>query len=248
MQEHMYVNFSNELKTNSFLDVSNTNSTSQRPNEYYEDLTSLESINSIYRSSINEFQMINPTEMNNSSMIDNSCVISKRTVIEAEERPILGNTQMNNCSKAIHVLCETKTLIVQNFQQGCFRKPLTLDLPSLISNRLTHELCVSVCRELQTKLSIIHINKCYCLNGITSKVLNLTEDLRNYQQNSCGNSCSGMLIKSIELLVRGHLYRSVQKVINERKSLYLLLSLINAKRVRIYPISPSGANHQNFRY
>jgi hypothetical protein len=239
----MYVNFSIELKTNSFLDVLNTKSTTQKPNDYYPDLEPLGSINYIYRPSINEFQMINPTEMNNSSMTDNSCVISTRTVIETDERPILQNTQMDNCSKARHVLCETKTLLVQNFQQGCFRKPLTLDLPSLISNRLTHELCVSVCRELQTKLSIIHINKCYCLNGITSKVLNLTEDLRNYQQNSCGNPCSGMLIKSIELSIRGHLYRSVQKIINGGKSLYLLLSLINAKRLRIYPITPSGANH-----
>jgi hypothetical protein len=139
--------------------------------------------------------MINPIDNNDSNITDQSCIISTRTVIEENERSILKTTPMNNCSKARHVLCETKTLIVRNFQQGCFRKPLTLDLPALISNRLTYELCLSVCQELQTRIAIIHIDKCYCLNGASSKVFNLTADLEKYQRKDCGFPCSGMFQK-----------------------------------------------------
>jgi len=135
--------------------------------------------------------MINPTENNNLSITDDSCIISTRTVNENDERPILKSIAMNNCSQARHVLCETQTLLVRSFQQGCFRKPLIFDLPALVSNRLTYELCLSVCRELQTKLAVIHINKCYCLNGVTPKLFNLTVDFQKHQKQDCGNPCSG---------------------------------------------------------
>jgi len=158
---------------------------------YYEDLTSLLADIEIYHSSVYEFQMINPIENNNSSITDNTCVISTRILNQEEERPILKSISANNCSQPRYVLCETKTLIVPNFQQGCFRKPLILDLPALISNRLTYQLCLTVCRELQTKLVIIHINKCYCLNGFVSKKFNLTADLGEYQKQDCGNPCLG---------------------------------------------------------
>jgi hypothetical protein len=170
----------------------NTDSSTQSFNHYYEDLSSLASSTDIYHSAINEFQMINPTENNDSSIIDDSCVISTRTINEEKERPMLKSNSTNNCSQPRHVLCETKTLIDRNFQQGCFRKPLTLDLPALISNRLTYELCLSICQELQTKLAVIHINKCYCLNGFTSRTFNLTADLGKYQKLDCGYVCSGM--------------------------------------------------------
>jgi hypothetical protein len=135
--------------------------------------------------------MINSTENNNSNLTIDSCVISTRVITEERERPLLKSDSSNNCSQARHVLCATKTLIVRNFQQGCFQKPATLDLPALVSNRLTFELCLSVCQELQTKLAVIHIDKCYCLNGFTSRVFNLTVDLGKYQQQNCGNPCSG---------------------------------------------------------
>jgi hypothetical protein len=136
--------------------------------------------------------MINPTENKISSIINDSCIISTRTIHEDEERPTLNSILMNNCSIAKHVLCETKTLIVRNFEKNCFNKPLTLDLPALISNRLTYELCLSVCQELQTKLAVIHINKCYCLNGFPSKTFNLTADFGKHKKPDCGYPCSGM--------------------------------------------------------
>ncbi|CAF1026064.1 unnamed protein product [Rotaria sordida] len=145
----------------------------------------------IYRSSINEFQMMNPTEKNNSNEIDNSCILATRTIIKENETPIINTTEKNDCSKPQHVLCETKTLIVHNFQQRCFRKPLILDLPAFISKHLTYELCLTICQGLQTKLAIININKCYCLNGFTSKVFNLTKYRAEYLQENCGDPCPG---------------------------------------------------------
>ncbi|CAF0983844.1 unnamed protein product [Adineta steineri] len=182
---------SEKKHNNLFLDPLNNKAITHVLGFYYEDLTPIEfnAHNSFINK--NEFQMMNPIENNNLSITDDSCIISTRTIAEEEEKPLLKNLPMNNCSQARHVLCETKTLIVRDFQQGCFRKPIILDLPALISNRLTYELCVSVCKELQTTIAIIHINKCYCLNGYISKSFSLATDLRKYQQTSCGNPCSG---------------------------------------------------------
>ena len=161
-------------------------------NLYYQDLSSLVSNDTSDYLPINEFQMINPIDnKNQSNIMDLSCIVSIRTTLEEYERPVLNSIQMNNCSKSRYVLCETKTLIIRNYEQGCFQKPLTFDLPALISNELTYELCLSICQELQTKLAIIHINKCYCLDGFASKSFNLTADLEKYQQKNCGNPCLG---------------------------------------------------------
>ncbi len=89
--------------------------------------------------------------------------------------------------------CETNTLVVQNFQYACFKKPKSFDLPALISNLLTHELCLSVCQELQTKLAILHINKCYCINGANPNILNITTDFQQYKEKNCGNVCPGWI-------------------------------------------------------
>jgi hypothetical protein len=138
--------------------------------------------------------MINSIETNSSNVTNNSCIVATRTIVEDDERPILKNNEMNNCSTTRHVLCVTKTLIVRNFQYGCFRKPITLDLPALISTRLTYELCLSVCQELQTKFAIIHIDKCYCSRSVNSKILNITADFAEYEQKSCGDPCSGRFL------------------------------------------------------
>ena len=164
---------------------------------YYDDLSSISTDRSISRLSINDFQMIDSTASNNSNLTDNSCVISTRTIFD-EERPILESISKNNCSTPKHVLCETKTLIIQNYQTGCFFKPLTLDLPTLISNHLTHELCSSVCRELETSFAIIHMDKCHCLEGSFSKAINFQTDFQKYERKNCGNPCSGMFSKSIK--------------------------------------------------
>ena len=124
-------------------------------------------------------------------MKDDSCVIAMRMSTEDEERPILQSNSSKNCSTPKHVLCETGTLIARDFQQGCYGEPLILDLPALISSRMTYELCLSICQELQTKIAIIQINKCYCLNGISAKLFNLTADLIKHQKKACGNVCQG---------------------------------------------------------
>ncbi|UJR15370.1 hypothetical protein I4U23_002318 [Adineta vaga] len=172
-------------------DASSTDTSTRSFNAYYEDLTPLVNENASYNVNNHEFQMIDPTENNNSSITDDSCIISTRTYVETEERPVIKTISMKNCSKPRYALCETKRLIVDNFQQGCFRKPLIMDLPALISTRLTHELCLTVCKELQTTLVLIHINKCYCLNNYVLRKLNLTIDLGKYQQNKCGQPCKG---------------------------------------------------------
>lgn len=99
----------------------------------------------------------------------------------------------NNCTKPRHVLCETNTLIVPKFQYSCLKKPNILDIPALISKKhLTHELCLTVCQELQTRLAILHINKCYCLNGARFSTLNVSTDFQEFRQNKCGNTCPGI--------------------------------------------------------
>ena len=135
--------------------------------------------------------MINPSENKTSGINDDSCVIAMRVLYDDDERPLLQSNSSRNCSVPKNVLCETSTLIVRDFQQGCFRKPLLHDLPALISNRMRYELCLSVCQELQTKIAIVHVNKCYCLNGISARVFNLTADLIRHQKGSCGKVCSG---------------------------------------------------------
>ncbi|CAF4389375.1 unnamed protein product [Rotaria sp. Silwood2] len=173
-------------------DETNNKTTTQSSSLYSKNVTSSVSNVSMYRSPINEFQMINPSEKKNLSEIDYSCIIAIRASIEEKGNPILNTTQINNCLKPKHVLCETKTLLVHNFQQRCFSKPITLDLPAFISKYLTYELCLSICQGLQTTLAVININKCYCLNGYASKVFNFTKDRVEYLRQDCGNPCPGM--------------------------------------------------------
>lgn len=136
--------------------------------------------------SIDEFQIsgANPND-------NQTCVHITRTVISEEERPRIDVNDPGNCSTPRHVLCETNTLIVQNFQYMCLKKPTSLDLPALISHDLTHEFCLSVCQEFQTKLAILHMNKCYCLNSAFSTALNITVQFDKHRQDSCGNVCPG---------------------------------------------------------
>lgn len=160
-------------------------------NVYYEDLTSFAIDDGMYSVSNQDFQVISPIDNSNVSITDDSCIVLSRTEVKAEERPILKTTVESNCSIPRHVLCETKTLIVDRFQKSCFRKPVLMDLPALISNHLTHELCLTICEELQTTLVIIHINKCYCLNDYVLRPMNFTKDLSKFQRTSCGQLCSG---------------------------------------------------------
>ncbi|CAF3088507.1 unnamed protein product [Rotaria socialis] len=138
---------------------------------------------------INEFQLIDASDNKTSN---NTCMIISRVIAEEEERPSIISQLKKNCTKPRHVLCDTNTLVVEKFQVSCFSKPYVLDLPALVSKtQLTHELCLSVCQELQTRLAILHMDKCYCLNGITNGVLNITVDFEKFRQKSCGNPCPG---------------------------------------------------------
>ncbi|CAF1125765.1 unnamed protein product [Rotaria sp. Silwood1] len=161
-------------------------------NTFYDDALSSTDIDetvNLNHGSINEFQLIDSNENRNIS--NNTCLVITRSTTEEDEKPMIKNTLMDDCSKPRHVLCETNTLIVQKYQYDCFNKPNVLDLPALISNHLTHELCLSVCQELQTKLAILHINKCYCLHGSNSNSLNITTDFEKFRQKKCGNVCPG---------------------------------------------------------
>lgn len=146
-------------------------------------------------SSIEEFQMIKSNENSNTSTKNDSCLISKRTLTDEADTLAITNTPTSNCSKPRHVLCEMKSITLESFREGCYSKPATLGSPALISNHLTHELCLSVCQELKTITAVIHINKCYCLNTPTSKLLNTTVNRLKYEQKKCGDPCPGMLDK-----------------------------------------------------
>jgi hypothetical protein len=180
------------------IDNADTDTTTTLPNLYYDEALVSSDINDTINTdhgSINEFHLLAASENRNISIKNNTCVVVTRSISEEEEKPIINTVQMNNCTKPRHVLCETNTLVVQNFQYECFSKPKTLDLPALISSHLTHELCLSVCQELQTKLAILHINKCFCLNGASPNLLNITTNFQKFRQKSCGNACPGVYDK-----------------------------------------------------
>ncbi|CAF3685928.1 unnamed protein product, partial [Rotaria sp. Silwood1] len=142
-------------------------------------------------SSINEFQMINSNDNENSTIKDDSCIVFTRFVFNDKRSFILKSVQVNNCSKPRHVLCKTKSRLSFDFQQHCFRKPLTLGVPTIISNRLTYELCVSVCKGLRTTLAVINMNKCYCFDGNLPETHDRKSYYEKYQKKDCGYTCPG---------------------------------------------------------
>ena len=189
------------------IDYDDTDTTTSLTNVFYDNALLSSNITDNFSSnhgSINEFQAINASANGTVDIKDKSCVVVTRLITEEEERPMLQSTNTNDCSKRRHVLCETNTLVVPKFRYNCFSKPKVLDLPALISNILTHELCLSTCQELQTKIAILHINKCYCLNGATPTTLNITTDFATFRKENCGKPCLGMYNKY------GYEYRQFQ--------------------------------------
>ncbi|CAF4368318.1 unnamed protein product [Rotaria socialis] len=144
----------------------------------------------ISRSSINEFQMINLNENKNSTVKGDSCILSTRSVIDEKESSVISNAQMNNCSKPRHVLCKTRSPYFRAHEH-CLSKPLTLGLPTLISNYLSHELCITMCMDLKTNSVVLNKNKCYCLNADYSKMANNKLFYEQYRTKDCGNFCPG---------------------------------------------------------
>ncbi|CAM4740124.1 unnamed protein product [Rotaria magnacalcarata] len=180
------------LDTDPDHDEKDTDTTTTMKNFYYDEAAKLTDSNDTSlpdHGAINEFQLIDAGDNETSN---NTCMIISRVIAEEEERPSIISQLKNNCTKPRHVLCDTNPLIVEKFQVNCFIKPHVLDLPALVSKtQLTHELCLSVCQELQTRLAILHMDKCYCLNGVASSVLNITTDFENFRQKTCGNPCPG---------------------------------------------------------
>ncbi|CAF1517105.1 unnamed protein product [Rotaria sordida] len=190
---------SNVNYNNSFLDASNTETKFgpfQSISLYMKDVPSLVSNVDVNLSSINEFQMINPNDDNNLSIKDDSCLLWTRSIIDEKQRSsILEKIQINNCSKPRHVLCRTKTMLGFNSPQICYTKPSTIGLPIMISNHLTHELCLSVCQTLKTNLAVINMNKCYCFDATRSQILDPKRNHAKYETKDCGNRCPGMFNK-----------------------------------------------------
>lgn len=166
-----------------FLPTKNTDSSAEKENVYFEGLVSSPRETIIPMSNNRFFQM---ADFNSSS-----CVIFNRTILNADERPLLSHKTIANCTKSERVLCETKDLIVQDFQFGCYQKPYTLNLPALISNRMSYELCLSVCQQLQTQIALINSDRCYCLESGSIRIRNLTADFQSYRKDHCGDVCSG---------------------------------------------------------
>ncbi|CAF3506525.1 unnamed protein product [Rotaria sp. Silwood1] len=172
--------------------ASNTEENLDLFQSHFESSSSLMSNIDVNLSSINEFQMINPNEDSNSSIKNDSCLVLTRSITDEKKRStILSNTQINNCSKPRHVLCRTKSMLGFNSQQTCYSKPLTLGLPAMISNHLTHELCVSVCKTLRTILVVINMNKCYCVNTAILQIFDMEGIYAKYSTKDCGNPCPG---------------------------------------------------------
>ncbi|CAF2262259.1 unnamed protein product, partial [Rotaria magnacalcarata] len=150
----------------------------------------------ISRPSINEFQMIHLNETNNSTVKDDSCILSTRSVIDEKESSVISNAQMNNCSKPRHVLCKTRSPSFRSHEY-CLSKPLTLGLPTIISNYLSYELCVTICVDLKTNSAVLNKNKCYCLNADYSKMVNNKLIYEKYRTKYCGNFCPGTLNRQL---------------------------------------------------
>lgn len=81
---------------------------------------------------------------------------------------------------------------------ACLQKPITLGVPALISNLMTHEFCLSVCQELQTKFAIVKNDKCFCLNDGRGNTLNITIDFEKYRRSTCGKPCPGTFFSFIQ--------------------------------------------------
>ncbi|CAF3238530.1 unnamed protein product [Rotaria socialis] len=107
---------------------------------------------------------------------------------DEKENYIIKNIQINNCSKRRRVLCKADPFIVQS-EHRCFRKPLTLGLPAIISNYLTHELCLSVCKKLELNAPVININKCYCFHVDHFWIYDFVRANTKNGKKNCANPC-----------------------------------------------------------
>lgn len=122
----------------------------------------------------------------------NSCLIASRTMINKTRSFILNTTEIDSCSQRRYVLCQTKPVLDLSFKIGCFLNPPILDLPAMISNDLTYEICLSSCQTLMANIAVIITNKCYCLNADVPQIQHLINHQKHFASKDCGRPCPGM--------------------------------------------------------
>ena len=137
--------------------------------------------------------MAGRSEDNNSSTNDDSCFVFTRSEMNEQRSSIVKANQVKNCSKPRHVLCRIQSMLGYHSMKACFNTPLTLDLPAVISNHLTYELCLSVCGNLGSDIAVLNINKCYCFNVGYQQMASIRRNHAKYNIMDCGKPCSGML-------------------------------------------------------
>lgn len=173
--------------------MAETETTTPFKSIYYEDVlpnTDENNTANAHIGAINEF-IVSELKENNNDSKDSSCILVSRIPPSDQEKPIIKANRLETCAHQRHVLCESNTLVVQNFLVRCLQRPLSMDPPAVISDQMTHEFCLSNCQELQTKLALIQMNKCYCVKGSSPNLLNITADYVDFYKKSCGDLCPG---------------------------------------------------------
>lgn len=143
----------------------------------------------ISQSSINELQMISSDE---STHKNDSCLVFARSESNMARNSMIKTIPTDNCSQPRYALCQTKPIILHLSKNKCLEKPLTLDLPVMISNHMTSELCRSLCGNLTTIFAVVQMNKCYCGNlTLVKSIENIFND-SIHRKRDCGKPCPGM--------------------------------------------------------
>ncbi|CAF1527711.1 unnamed protein product, partial [Didymodactylos carnosus] len=145
-----------------------------------------------------EYYVLDIANNISSSIADNKCMLVSRMSegekqlqkITVRKLEMLFSTQSSNCTEERHVLCETSPMVERGIYD-CYQKPFVMDLPALVTSQMTHERCLTTCKELQTSLAIISMNMCYCQANDWAETQNITRDFQIYKEKSCGNPCSG---------------------------------------------------------
>lgn len=137
--------------------------------------------------------MLNVKENNDLAKSEDSCLVVTRTLSDNKITAIYNST----CSKPRRVLCTTRSMLGYQNRLVCYRKPLTLGLPTMISSHMTYELCSTACKTMYGDITLIQMNKCYCLKIPSSRQFDIHKFIVKYETKDCGNPCPGMSNKCI---------------------------------------------------
>lgn len=125
---------------------------------------------------------------------NSSCLVFTRSAKDDNRNSILKEIPTDKCSTPRPVLCATKPIMTRHSEKGCFEKPLALGLPTVISDHITYELCLTVCKSIRTNLAVIQMNKCFCLNAAISWIAETTRNNSKHRVLDCGNPCLGKFV------------------------------------------------------